>query len=476
MKPLPACLLAAVVAWPLVAAAAVPATLSVQGVLRNNQGALQTMAVNLEVRFFPDATSSVETDQELITGVAIRSGVFSVSVPVTDATIFATPQWIEITVLDPNGGMGEVLPRFALTTVPYAFHAQLADDAARVGNHPAADFVQGVQVQRPLTYANALLTLSSSGCPEDGTWTFDGGTWSCVAPTLYGAASGGGLSSVGGTGLVEFSIAAGAVTTPRIGDGQVTAAKLALLSVGTGALQAGSVTAEKMAAASVNSAHVVDGTLLRADLSATDCTSGQVWKRSGASGWVCADDVNTQYAAGVGGGLALSGANEFTVAAGAVTSAHVADGTLARSDLNQTDCTTGQVWKRNGTTGWVCAADDNPVYGAAVGGGLSLASNLFSVAAGGVDTTRILDGDVTTADLRDLNVTRAKLAACAGADQVLRFDGTGWVCSADVVSIALAGGAQANAAQGAVTISAAAGSGDADYIQNRSVTQQAAAR
>ncbi len=84
-------------------------------------------------------------------------------------------------------------------------------------------------------------------------------------------------------------------------------------------------------------------------------------------------DDNTVYKAG--GGLTLIG-NELSLADSGVTSAHIADGTIALADLGMS-CSSGQVIKSGGGTTWACGADNNTTYSA--GTGLSLLSNQFSV-------------------------------------------------------------------------------------------------
>lgn len=122
------------------AAHATPSSFSVQGVLRDNAGALQSAMVPITVKIFNDQTAS---DPANLLGTPIASqavmaenGLFTVAVPV-DASLQAllvstTQPWLELTA------GADIFPRQPLSADVYAL---IAKDSMSLGGIAAADYL-----------------------------------------------------------------------------------------------------------------------------------------------------------------------------------------------------------------------------------------------------------------------------------------------------------------------------------------------
>lgn len=146
-------------------------------------------------------------------------------------------------------------------------------------------------------------------------------------------------------------------------------------------------------------------------LTLANCPAGQILKSTGTNSWSCQDDANA------GGDLT----GVVTPPTGGI----VGGATSGDSTLTLANCTPGQVLKSTGINAWACAADSN------AGGDVT---GVLTPATGGL-VGGAASGDATLS-----------LAPCA-LDQVLRFDGTQWSCSAYAAplvagaGITIAGGA-----------------------------------
>lgn len=97
------------------------------------------------------------------------------------------------------------------------------------------------------------------------------------------------------------------------------------------------------------------------------------------------------------------------LAADAVTTTKVADGAVTFAKWASNGCGLGKVPKWNGAA-WICANDDDSGALFTAGSGLTLSSNQFSVTAGGIDSTKLAAGAVTTSAILDGAINSSKLA------------------------------------------------------------------
>jgi hypothetical protein len=121
------------------------------------------------------------------------------------------------------------------------------------------------------------------------------------------------------------------------------------------------------------------------------CAVGNAIRVIGADGTVTcqAGGNGTVTSVGTSGGLTggpITGAGTISISTGGVTSAMIADATIAFADLGQNACTTGQSPKWDGV-GWACAADSaHSHWGQSwtgSGTGLSLSGGTYGVSGSG---------------------------------------------------------------------------------------------
>ena len=118
-------------AWPVDAQQFVPRKLSLQGVIRDGDGALQSRPTNVTVRFFTQETGGSQVgDTSGPIDVAVTDGLFIVEVPVEPSqwTVLSAPPWLELTVGD------DKYSRQALTSVPYALASASAEQLSTACN------------------------------------------------------------------------------------------------------------------------------------------------------------------------------------------------------------------------------------------------------------------------------------------------------------------------------------------------------
>lgn len=158
---------------------------------------------------------------------------------------------------------------------------------------------------------------------------------------------------------------------------------------------------------------------------------------------VILNGTSFERAALTGDVTAAQNSNATTIAANAVTSAKIADGTIAAADFSAMGATAGQVMKWNGTQ-WVAAADvdTNTTYTASASVALNGTSferaaltgdvtavqnsNATTIAPNAVTSAKIADGTIAAADLSAMGAT--------AAGQNLTWNGTAWVPTAPSVT------------------------------------------
>jgi hypothetical protein len=114
------------------AMAAVPQSFSVQGVLRDKGGALQSITATVIANFFaadkPMAGEKpLNANPVVLTGVGVSNGLFTVNIPMSPdlSTVFGNPQvWLELTV------NSDTFPRQLVTPNVYSLMCGTADNLA----------------------------------------------------------------------------------------------------------------------------------------------------------------------------------------------------------------------------------------------------------------------------------------------------------------------------------------------------------
>lgn len=272
-------------------------------------------------------------------------------------------------------------------------------------------------------------------------------------------------ASVDSSKIVDGSVSTedindGAITTAKISDEAVTLDKLAIDSVDTYKIVDGGVTLPDLAPESVNSLKIVDGSIADVDIADSAITTTLLADGAVTLAKIAADAVNSSkildgsitlndLAAGavnsskiVDGSIAsvdLADALVTTVKIGdgAVTTAKIADGAVNNAKINDvsyakltngtgvylsykpndTPCADGQslVWSTV-TGGWICSATAAGTVteiqtGTGLTGGPISTSGVISIAPGGVSTTELADGAVTSTKILDGTIALADLAA-----------------------------------------------------------------
>lgn len=172
------------------AAATVPSSFSVQGVLRDNTGKLQTMAVTVSTNFFAAQTggSPLNSAPYIANNVMAVNGLFTVTF--SDAMLIqnlsASPSgqlWIEVTVGNDTFARQQVTPSV------WSLMSAQADNATQLGGKPASSYALASQLT--------------------------GGT---VTSVTAGTGLSGGTITTSGTIAVDFSQVAHASHTHTVGD------------------------------------------------------------------------------------------------------------------------------------------------------------------------------------------------------------------------------------------------------------------
>jgi hypothetical protein len=131
------------------ARATVPQNFSVQGVLRDKSGALQSTTATVVVNFFAAAMAMpgekpLNATPITLTGVGVTNGLFTINVPLTSdlANTFANPQvWLEMTV------NSDTFPRQQVTPDVYSLMCGTAD----VANSLSAALANPTWIPLPLS-------------------------------------------------------------------------------------------------------------------------------------------------------------------------------------------------------------------------------------------------------------------------------------------------------------------------------------
>ncbi|PNU18569.1 hypothetical protein C2E25_16985 [Geothermobacter hydrogeniphilus] len=171
--------------------AAVPNTISYQGVLTDAGGTPLTGSQTVVFRLFSVATGGTPLWEET-RNVSLQNGTYQVQLgtvtPLPDTVFSGTPgTWLEVTV-----GSQTLTPRQHLDSVPYAFQAKRADSAATADNaatqtdlathagNPSAHHARYTDAEAvaAATAANMIPGAACSGQGQVLQW--DGSQWVCV--------------------------------------------------------------------------------------------------------------------------------------------------------------------------------------------------------------------------------------------------------------------------------------------------------
>ncbi len=204
-------------------------TLNVEGILRDGSGALQSMAVGLDVSLYASSAAATPFYTQHFDAVPVDSGYFTVELAGAGLAFTAPDAWIGIKV---TGDAAE-LPRVHVDAAPYAFSAGSADalsaacvgcvtnamlggsiDGTKVGKVASATSADSATTATTATTADTATNATQLGGVAAASWQRAITPAACPAGQVYSGIAANGTGTC--TGQVSVAATANAVAFANI--------------------------------------------------------------------------------------------------------------------------------------------------------------------------------------------------------------------------------------------------------------------
>lgn len=373
--------------------AQIPRTISFQGVLTDAQGNLipdgnHTLALKLYDNVSSPTPMYTETQM-----VPVIKGIFNVIIgsvtPLPTSVLFDRAYFLGVSV---DGGL-ELVPRTALTAMPYALRAERANIAeALVPNAPGVVTKINNQSGDIALVGAGSTTITNSG--NQITISSAGGSGSGIA----------GVQNIDGT--ISIQNPNGPVTTIGINDNSLGGSKLTNNSITAGKIGSGQVLT------SLNNLH--DAVTLNAGSNISITPNGNALTISasgGSNGVASVNSITGAVTLAASGGATINtNGNMITINAGAGGGGTGIQGVQSTNNTIDVVNPNGPTATINVKNGSITAAQlaDNSITSAKIADGAIVNADLADNA---ITTAKIQDGQVQTNDLANGAVTQTKIVA-----------------------------------------------------------------
>lgn len=339
------------------ALAQMPRIISYQGILTDASGNFISDGNHtLSLKLYENAGGGAAVFSETH-NVPVVKGIFNAIIgsitPLPSNLSFDRAYFLGVSV---DGG-AEMSPRTALTTVPYAMHAAVADKAMSLDAS-----VTGV-----VTNINGLsgaLTLQGSGgttINQNGNTIVIGSSGGGSGSGIQGVQNGDGTMNIsnGNGPVATINIATGGIGTTQLANTAVTSDKLADDAVASKHIQTSAITTAKLADGSVIAGKLADGAVITGKLADASITTSKI-----------NDAAITTVK--IGDGVVVGS----KIANAAIATQHIQNGAVTSAQIGSAAATNGQVLTANGSggTSWATVGGLTLPYS-----GTSAAAEVFKI-------------------------------------------------------------------------------------------------